>query len=211
MPAFSTARVPISLYSTRNGSYSSRLRMTFGSRSLISLGSMSERAGMVRPPFFPSQYWCMRRARVDGTSSMPRYRSIPGRPLAAPALQQAQAQGVELDEARRVALVVGSLVLLERDVREAVEALRRFSADHGGVALVELHPDRALDMLLALVDQRLQHLALRREPEAVVDQLGIARHDLVLEMHRAAVEGDALDPAMGVVQDGAARRLVDAA
>ncbi len=45
-------------------------------------------------------------------------------------------------------------------------------------------------MLLAVVDRRLQHLALGREPEAVVDELGIARHQLVLQMHGAAVERD---------------------
>jgi hypothetical protein len=66
-------------------------------------------------------------------------------------------------------------------------------------------------MLLALVDQRLEHLALGAEPEAVIDELGVARHDLVLEMHGAAVERDALDAAVRRQQDRAAGRLVDAA
>ena len=66
-------------------------------------------------------------------------------------------------------------------------------------------------MLLALVDQRLQHLALGREPEAVVDQLGVARHQLVLEVRGAAVERDRFDGAVRGEQDGAAGRLVDAA
>ena len=65
--------------------------------------------------------------------------------------------------------------------------------------------------VLALVDQRLQHLALGREPEAVVDQLGVARHELVLEVGSTAVERDALDRAVRGEQDGAARGLVDAA
>src|SRR5207248_2845257 len=77
--------------------------------------------------------------------------------------------------------------------------------------LIEFQPDAALDLLLALIDRRLQHLALGREPEPVVDQLGIARHQLVLEMHRAAVEAEALDAAMRRQQDRAARRLVNAA
>src|SRR5208282_800870 len=96
-------------------------------------------------------------------------------------------------------------------VAEAVEALRRPPADDSGRTLVELEPHHPLDILLALVDQRLQHLALGREPEAVVDQLGVARHQLVLQMRGTAVEGQALDPAMRRLQDGAARGLVDAA
>src|SRR6056297_510769 len=50
---------------------------------------------------------------------------------------------------------------------------------------VELEPHRAGDMLLAAVDRRLQHLALGAEPEPVIDQLRIARHQAVLEMARA--------------------------
>ncbi len=79
------------------------------------------------------------------------------------------------------------------------------------MTLVKLQPHRAFDVFLALVYQRLQHLALGREPEAVIDELGIARHQLVLEMGGAAVERDALDAAMGAMQDGATGRLVDTA
>ena len=49
---------------------------------------------------------------------------------------------------------------------------------------------------LAPVDQGLQHLALGAEPEAVVDQLGVARHELVLEVRRAAIERDRSDRAV---------------
>src|SRR5260370_20352278 len=124
--------------------------------------------------------------------------------------RQAQAQGVQLDKTFGVALVVDR-VLLEGDVAEAVEAPGRPPADDSDRSLVELQPHDAFDILLALVDQRLQHFALGGEPEAVVDQLGIARHHLVLEMRRTAVEGQALDPAMRRLQDRAARRLIDAA
>src|SRR5262249_4982051 len=113
---------------------------------------------------------------------------------------ETQSQRVEPDKAVGLALVVDS-VLLKSDVAEAVEALRRTAADDTGRALVELEPHLTLDMLLALVDQRLQHLALGREPEAVVDQLGIARHQLVLQMRGTAVECQAFDPAMGGLQD----------
>src|SRR5579885_1127320 len=129
--------------------------------------------------------------------------------LSATPLQQPQAQRVQLDEALGVALVV-DFVLLEGDMGEAVEGLRRLAADDAHAALVELEPDRALDMLLALVDEGLQHLALRAEPEAIVDELGVARHQLVLEVHGAAVERQALDAAMGCGQDRAAGRLIDA-
>src|SRR5690554_235926 len=128
----------------------------------------------------------------------------------APSLQQAQAEGIQLDEALCVALVVDR-VLLEGHVLLAVEALRALATDNGDGALIELQAHRAFHMLLTLVDRRLQHLPLRREPEAVVDQLGIARHQLVFEVHGAPIKGELLDAAMGCQQDGAARRLVDAA
>src|SRR5579871_5028512 len=113
-------------------------------------------------------------------------------PLFSPALQQAKAQRVQLDEAGGVALVI-DLVGLEGDMGEAVEGLGRFAADDAQGPLVELQSHRAFHMLLALVDEGLEHLALGAEPEAVVDELGIARHDLVLEMRRAPIEGQALD------------------
>src|SRR3569623_1273115 len=100
------------------------------------------------------------------------------RPLALS--QRSQAQGVELDEARRVLLVVGALVVLERHQRRGIQRRVALAAGDDDVALVQLEPHRALDHLLRLVARRLQDLALRREPEAVVDQLGIARHQLVL-------------------------------
>src|SRR6478672_13649296 len=123
---------------------------------------------------------------------------------------EAEAQRLQADKALGVALVV-DLVFLEGDVRQAVEAVRRLPSADARQPLIQLQPHPPFDLLLALVDRRLQHLALGREPEAVVDQLGIARHQLVLEMHRAAVEAEALDAAMRREQDRAARRLVDAA
>src|SRR6478752_4742444 len=128
-----------------------------------------------------------------------------------PHAERAQPQRVEPDEALGVLLVVGALVVLEGDERRGIQRLPAFPAGHHHIALVEFEPHLALDVFLALVDQRLQHLALRREPEAVVDQLGVARHQVVLEMRRAAIERDRLDGAMRREQDRAAGRLVDAA
>ena len=59
-----------------------------------------------------------------------------------------------------------------------------------------------------MIDRRLQHLALRREPEAVVNEFGIFRHQLILEMGGAAIERDGFDGAMAAKHDGTARRLV---
>src|SRR3569833_3092671 len=110
-----------------------------------------------------------------------------------PLAERPQPQLVEPDEAFGVLLVVGALVVLEGDERRGVERGRARPAGDDNVALVQLEPHFALDQLLRLVDQRLEHLAFRREPEAVVDQFGIARHQLVLEMAGAAVERERLD------------------
>src|SRR3546814_12146813 len=59
-----------------------------------------------------------------------------------------------------------------------------------------------------MVDGRLQHLAFGREPEAVVDELGIFRHLLVLEVRGAAVERDAFDTTMRPRIDFAAGRFI---
>src|SRR3546814_15804044 len=59
-----------------------------------------------------------------------------------------------------------------------------------------------------MVDGRLQHLAVGREPEAVVDELGIFRHQLVLEVRGAAVERDAFDTTMRPRIDFAAGRFI---
>src|SRR5262245_64344775 len=101
--------------------------------------------------------------------------------LPAPA-EQAQAERVELDEALGVLLVVSAGIVLERDHLVRVERFRARPADDDDIALVELERDLALDILLALVDKRLQHLPLRREPEAVIDELGVAGHQAVFQM-----------------------------
>ena len=50
-----------------------------------------------------------------------------------------------------------------------------------------------------------------REPEAVIDELGIFRDEAVLEMRGLAVERQRLHGAVGDGEDGAARRFIDAA
>src|ERR1700680_856082 len=85
-----------------------------------------------------------------------------------------EAQRIQPDEAGGVLLVVGATVVLEGDQGVRIKGLRASAAGDDDVALVKLEPDGAFDMLLALVDQALQHAALGREPEAVIDQLGVA-------------------------------------
>ena len=93
----------------------------------------------------------------------------------------------------------------------AVERVIRPAANGACKALVELEAHGAGHVLLALVDQGLEHLALGGEPEAVIDQLGIARHQIILQMRRAAIERDLLDAAMRLEEDRAARGFVDPA
>src|SRR5664280_3110368 len=122
--------------------------------------------------------------------------------------ERAQPQGIELDEARGIAVIVSHRTFLEGDEILIVQRILALAADHDDISLVEFQAHPTGDIGLAVIDRRLQHLALRREPEAVVDEIGIFRHQLVLEMSRTAIERDRFDAAMRHQQNGAARRLV---
>ena len=65
--------------------------------------------------------------------------------------------------------------------------------------------------MLAFINQRLQHAPFGREPEAIIDQLRIARHQAVFQMRCFAVQRDAFHGAMRDIKDGAAWRFVAAA
>ena len=70
----------------------------------------------------------------------------------------AHAQRIELDEAAGVGLVVGAAVFVEGgDVRVEQRIGLRVAADDDDIALVQLEPYPAVDALLRVVDQRLQH------------------------------------------------------
>src|SRR5205814_8123907 len=88
---------------------------------------------------------------------------------------EAEAQCLQPDKALSVALVV-NLVFLEGDVRQAVEAVRRLPPDDRRRTLIEVQPDAACDLLLALISPCLQPLAPGRTPEPVRDQPRTARH-----------------------------------
>src|ERR1700732_2088886 len=86
--------------------------------------------------------------RADGQTAPPAAKR--GRLPPVALRREAQAQRLQANEALGVALVV-DLVLLEGDVRQAVEAVRRLPTDDPRQPLVELQPDPALDLLLAFV------------------------------------------------------------
>src|SRR5690606_5963764 len=79
------------------------------------------------------------------------------------------------------------------------------------IALIELHAHTTGHEFLALVDQRLQKLALGGEPEAVINEFRIARHERIFEVRGLPVERDRFYASVGGEQDGAAGRLIDAA
>src|ERR1051326_2480115 len=82
-----------------------------------------------------------------------------------------QTQRVQPDEPLGVGLAIDAVGLEGGDVR-AIEAQRRLSAADRHAPLEELETRRAAHRLLRTIDRRLQHLALRREPVAVVDETG---------------------------------------
>src|SRR5579871_6288192 len=80
-------------------------------------------------------------------------------------LAQAQAQGVEFDEALRVILVVDRILLEGHEVH-AIEGIGRLAPNHGARAFVEFQAHHAVDPRLGFVDGGLEHLPFRREPIA---------------------------------------------
>src|SRR5690606_6144580 len=81
----------------------------------------------------------------------------------------AQAQGVELDEARGIGLVVGAGIVLEGSDVGVEQRLVGLATGDDHVALVQLQAYHAVHRGLGGVDHLLQHQALRAPPVAVVD------------------------------------------
>jgi len=120
-----------------------------------------------------------------------------------------QTEGVQPDEAGGVLVVVGVRTLEAGDGVVVEAVLGTASGDVAG-ALEELDPDFAGDELLALGDHHLKHLPLGCKPETVVNHVGVAGDQAVAQMHDFAVEGDLLQSAVGVVEDGSGGGLIDA-
>src|SRR3569833_422222 len=102
-------------------------------------------------------------------------------------------------------------VLLERDDVGTVQAVRRLAPEDRDRALKEAKPGRAGDRRRDVVDRPLQHLALGREPEAVVDERRVAWHQILAQAQDLAIERDRFDRRARRVEHAAAGRLVDAA
>ena len=121
------------------------------------------------------------------------------------------AKTIQADEAGGVVLVVGLCrVGLHRGDMRIVETELGLTARRMDAALVELHPHRAADVLLALCHQRLERETFRSIPETIVHQLGILRHQAVAQMHDFAVHGQRLDLAMREMQDRSAGCFIHA-
>src|SRR5205814_6441200 len=84
---------------------------------------------------------------------------LKGSQRAAERLVHRQAQAVHADEALGILRVVGREGVEAREVG-AVERVGTLATDDRRVALVELDPSRAVDVLLRLLDEGAQHLHL---------------------------------------------------
>ena len=84
-----------------------------------------------------------------------------------------QTQRVQPDEPAGVALVVCGCVGFHRRDLWIVETLRALAAGNDDVALVKLEAHDAGYIALRFGGERLQRFALRREPEAVVNQFAV--------------------------------------
>ena len=78
------------------------------------------------------------------------------------------------------------------------------------MSLVEAQTHVARDLLLRLVHEGGQRLPERGEPETVVDELGVAHRHRLLVVQRVTVEDETLELAVGEVEHGPRRGLVDA-
>src|SRR5438067_498604 len=160
-----------------------------------------------------TQNWApaSRRATVGGATGGARRQCLSLSPFAAELRLDAHAQRVEPNEARGILLVVRAAIVLERRDSGIEKRIRRRIApyDHRA-ALVELHAHRAIDVPLRGIDQGLQHLSLGRPPVAVIDELRVSRHQIVLEMGDLAVEANRFDGPMRLEQDRSSWRLVAA-
>ena len=89
-----------------------------------------------------------------------------------------------------------------------VEADRAAATDHPAPALVQPEADLAGDVALGLADEGVEGLLQRREPQAVVDQLGPAGLQPELLVVEVALQGQVLQVGVGQQQGQGTRTLV---
>src|SRR5712664_1895627 len=115
-------------------------------------------------------------------------------------------QRKQIDEALGVLGVVaahgetGEVRAIKRERRNALGDIQR--------ALPEFQADGAGDALLCDVEKSVERFSQRREPQAVVNQLGVAQRKCLLEMRGLAVDRQALEFLMRFDEQGSARSFV---
>src|SRR5699024_6273513 len=98
---------------------------------------------------------------------------------------------VQLDETLCVGLVEGVTGVISREA-EVVQALLGTAAGDRGASTVQRHPDVTGDVLVAVLDERVQRAFERARPLPVVGELGPALVDSTLEPTELALHGDVL-------------------
>ena len=87
-------------------------------------------------------------------------------------------QADQVDEAARVALIVFGAHGEAGDI-ERIERIRRLAADRLDVAFVEPQRHLARSGFAGLFEERIERFAQRREPQAVVNHLGVIERELL--------------------------------
>ena len=108
-------------------------------------------------------------------------------------------QAPDVDEAGRRAVLEGVALLVRRE-SVVVQRDGRAPADDLRAALVQPDPHLAGHDRLRRRDERVERGLRRREPEAVVDERGVAVCELGLEVLQVALDRQRLERAVGRVQ-----------
>src|SRR5690606_10633277 len=117
-------------------------------------------------------------------------------------------QGVQLNKAFRVFLIVSTTVVFKGRDTGIEQAVVRLTAHHDHVTFIQLQTYHTVYRRLRLVDHGLQHGPFRAPPVAVVNQAGVAWHQFVFQVRHFTVQGDGFDGTVCFQHDGAARSFV---
>src|SRR5690242_12422135 len=102
-------------------------------------------------------------------------------------------------------LLIVALAHGERRQIGAIERVLRFAARDRDIAFVEAQSNGAADIVLRARHKRIKGLAQRREPQAEVNQLGVLERDMLLEVHKIAIEAERFEFSMCREQQRAPR------
>mmetsp|Transcript_19697 Transcript_19697/g.74561 ORF Transcript_19697/g.74561 Transcript_19697/m.74561 type:complete len:465 (-) Transcript_19697:182-1576(-) len=126
-----------------------------------------------------------------------------------------EAHGVDADEALGICWIVvesfSAAVNVHRRQVRAVQRVGAVPANNGHVPLVQFQVNFSRDVALREVDGVHHEVHLRRKPEAIVAEDGELLRQLVADAQHFAVDAHSLKIQVRLAEDGAARRLVDAA